>query len=166
MTRLRAAIAGDRAFLERMFVEAALWRPEWPRVPLAVLVERPELARYFSDWGRAGDAALIAERDGQAIGAAWFRRFTADEPGYGFVRDDVPEIGLAVVDRWRGQGIGWRLVEGLQALAAERGHAGLSLSVHPDNPALRLYESLGFTPLRAEPSAVTMFWTPTPQRYR
>lgn len=151
---VRPAAAADRAFLSRMFVEAALWRPEWPKVELEELLRDPRLAAYFQDWGKSGDVALIATDGEEPVGAAWFRRFR----GYGFVADDIPELGIAVVSSRRGSGIGRTLLQQLQIAATERGHAGLSLSVHPDNPARRLYEALGFTAMHATDSAVTMVW--------
>ena len=150
---IRETAPEDALFLSRMFVEAARWRPEWPKEELAVLLRQPELARYFADWGRAGDYAAVAEPD---AGAAWFRLFSAREPAYGFVRDDVPELGIAVASHARGRGIGRALLRHLQHVARERGHAGLSLSVHPENHARRLYASEGFATVREEENAVTM----------
>lgn len=155
---VRPAMPADQEFLSRMFVEAALWRPEWPRVDLEVLLRNPELAAYFSDWGRAGDVALIATLDEVPAGAAWFRLFPADARGYGFVADDIPELGVAVVLAHRGHGIGHTLLRHLQIVATERGHRGLSLSVHPENPARRLYEELGFALVSGNDSAATMVW--------
>jgi ribosomal protein S18 acetylase RimI-like enzyme len=155
---VRSATANDMAFLARMFVEAALWRPEWPRVALEVLLENPQIAGYFAGWGRAGDVALVAACEGEPAGAAWFRRFSADAPGYGFVAGDVPELGIAVVASRRGRGVGVALLGALQRAAIERGHPGLSLSVHPDNPARRMYERLGFTVVEGDDSAITMLW--------
>jgi len=154
---IRPAAADDRELLSRMFVQAAYWRPEWPRPELREILQRPELARYFADWGRPTDVAFVAvEADGRSVGAAWFRLFTAEEPGYGYVGADIPEIGIAVEAASRGRGIGRLLIERLQDEAIRRGYAGLSLSVHPENPALRLYERAGFE--RIGGSALTMLW--------
>lgn len=155
---VRHASEADREFLASMFVEAVLWRPKEPRIDLQELLRNPRLAAYLAEWGRAGDVALIAMDGDAPIGAAWFRLFTSDAPGYGFVAEDVPELGVAVVSGRRGQGIGRILLRELQREAAARGYGGLSLSVHPDNPARRLYDALGFTPVTAEASAVTMSW--------
>ena len=52
---------------------------------------------------------------------------------------------LAVLPRWRGQGIGRRLLAAVEAEARARGHCKVTLEVRNDNPAaLGLYRRLGF----------------------
>ena len=61
-----------------------------------------------------------------------------------FVRDDALFLGQLFVDKsWRGQGIRTELVKGLIEEAASAGRA-VTLGVAKTNPALRLYERLGF----------------------
>ena len=80
----------------------------------------------------------------------------ADDPGYGFVTPEVPELGMAVVEGHRRRGLG-RLV--LSRLL-ER-HPAMSLSVDLQNDvARRLYESLGFQPVAEEGTALTMIRLP------
>lgn len=155
---VRRAVKADDPFLERMFVEAALWRPEWAKVELRVLLDLPELAAYFAGWGRRGDVALIARYGDVAVGAGWFRLFTADAPGYGFVDAETPEIGVAVVSSFRRRGAGGALVRQLQIAAEEHHYPGLSLSVHPENPARHLYASMGFAATEISERAMTMLW--------
>jgi hypothetical protein len=55
------------------------------------VVAQPQLARYVSHWGRAGDDGVIAiARDGQPVGAAWVRLWPEDDRGYGFVDRHTP----------------------------------------------------------------------------
>ena len=82
--------------------------------------------------------------NGGPVGAAWFRLFEPDRHGYGFVAPDVPELSLAVAPEHRRRGLGRDLLEHALRRAEEAGHRQVSLSVEPDNPALRLYERLGF----------------------
>jgi ribosomal protein S18 acetylase RimI-like enzyme len=152
---LRPATAADLDFLSAMSYEAATWRPG-PRPPAESVLADPAVARYLHGWGREGDSAWIAEQDGRALGAAWYRLFTADEPGYGFVATDVPELSIAVESAARGRGIGSLLLETLIADARAAGFPALSLSVERDNPALRLYERAGFTRVPSEDGAWTM----------
>ncbi len=105
----------------------------------------PELAHYVTEWMRPGDAGMVAEVAGCTVGVAWWRTFTSDDPGYGYVADDIPEIGLAVDADHRGRGIGKALMVALVELGRAAGLRALSISVEDGNvPARRLYESLGF----------------------
>ncbi len=105
----------------------------------------PASRKYLEGWGRPGDAGVIAvDKGGRPLGAAWYRLFPPDDPGYGFVARDVPELSIGVHEEARGQGIGKALLDALLALAREQGAPALSLSVDRQNPALRLYERAGF----------------------
>jgi ribosomal protein S18 acetylase RimI-like enzyme len=103
------------------------------------------LERYVAGWGRPGDTAFVAIDDFQPVGAAWYRLFEPDEPGYGIVEAGTPELTVAIVPSRRGKGLGRELLAKLIAQARAEGYAQLSLSVEPDNPAIHLYEDYGFT---------------------
>jgi GNAT superfamily N-acetyltransferase len=61
-----------------------------------------------------------------------------------FIQDDALFLGQLFVDKsLRGQGIGTELIKGLITEAASAGRA-VALGVVKTNPALRLYERLGF----------------------
>lgn len=152
---IRPAIAADVGFLTAMLGEAVAWRPE-DRAPSAdEVLARPELAHYVTGWPRSGDVGVMAETD-VPVGAAWSRCFTVDDPGYGFVDPDVPELSIAVAQRWRGMGVGRLLLTELIDGARQAGHERLSLSVEPDNPAVKLYRSLGFEPVGSSGGAETL----------
>lgn len=153
---IRGAEISDRHFLESMFVEAALWHPEMERQSLDDLLRIPQLQRYFIDWGRPSDAALIAEVGKRCVGAAWYRFFLSEEPGYGFVKESIPELGIAVMLEYRGRSIGTKLLRALINTAKTRGCSGLSLSVASTNPARRLYERQGFVTVGKAGSSWTM----------
>jgi ribosomal protein S18 acetylase RimI-like enzyme len=157
--RLRPAGPGDAAFLAEMLAEAASWgRPpgEAPPGPGDVLAT-PQVADYVEDWGRDGDGGVIAEWDGEPVGACWFRRFTAAHPGYGFLGVDVPGIGLAVREGFRRRGVGSRLLEAAVSAIRESGAPAVGLSVELGNGrARRLYDRAGFEPLGREGGSMTM----------
>jgi GNAT superfamily N-acetyltransferase len=141
---MRPADPGDRPFLLAMLVAAADWKGQLLRTPAEVEAE-PALAHYISGWQRPSDFGVVAtDQAGEPIGAAWARSFDTDDPGYGFVADDVPEISIAVATAFRGQGVGTRLLAALITEARGRGHKALSLSVEDGNPARALYERAGF----------------------
>ena len=94
--------------------------------------------------GRPGDAGCIAEADGTPIGAAWYRLWTGQQHSYGYVDPSTPELAIGVLAQHRGRGVGAALLEALLQTARETSIRRVSLSVEIDNPALRLYERLGF----------------------
>ena len=142
---LRSGASDDVPFLVLVLYEACLWNPEWERWPIEELMTDEHLRRYIENWGRDGDAAIIATDEvGGPLGAAWYRLFPESEPGYGFVDSHTPELSIAVLPEWRGRGIGRRLLRALMDSAKAQGFDTLSLSVNPDNPAMTLYERLGF----------------------
>jgi ribosomal protein S18 acetylase RimI-like enzyme len=71
-----------------------------------------------------------------------------DMVGWGFIYKldiDEPTLGLAVADRYHGQGIGSTLIDGVLLIAQERGLSQITLTVVQDNDvAWRLYEKRGF----------------------
>ena len=143
--RVRPATADDGGFLAAMLREAAHWRPDPPAPPLEVILADPAVAHYVDGWPRSDDGGVVAvDDDDTPIGAAWWRRFAADEPAFGFVDDRTPEIAIGVVAAWRGQGVGTALLHALHDAARQAGLAGLSLSVARENPAKRLYERMGY----------------------
>jgi GNAT superfamily N-acetyltransferase len=83
------------------------------------------------------DVALVAQRDGGPLGAAWW---VVREPA---LVDELPELFIAVVADERGKGLGGALLEELARETAGRFPA-LSLNVHLLSPAVRLYARSGF----------------------
>ena len=148
----RLSSRADPAFLAEMLYEAVYWRDDGAeeRPPFDELLGNPELRRYVEDWGRKGDVAIVAlDRLDEPVGAAWYRTFTADAPGYGFVADDVPELSIAVYPECRGQHVGSLLLGTIVSRARTDGYRAISLSVAAANPARRLYERHGFEPAPA-----------------
>jgi len=148
---IRQAGSRDVHFLKDMLRHAYYWRAT--TVPES---GEPPVQRYVERWGRPGDTALIAIQDFQPVGAAWYRLFKADNPGYGFVDEETPELSIAVVPSKRGSGLGSELLDALMARARADGYASISLSVEKDNPAVALYERHGFSRVREDDGAYTM----------
>lgn len=105
--------------------------------------DNPQLARYASNWGRAGDSGFAAEMHDDVVSAAWLRLWLDEDKGFGWVRDDVPELAIAVLPAWQGQGVGTALLNAV--ITASRGvHPAISLNVRAGSPAVRLYERAEF----------------------
>jgi ribosomal protein S18 acetylase RimI-like enzyme len=141
---IRPATQDDVEFLKQMLYEATRWNPDWPTEPIESVLEDPMLHRFYDAWGRPGDAGVIAELDGAPVGAAWYRLFTREEPGYGFVDEKIPELGLAVQPIHRRKGIGGTLLRALMVQAREEGFQSLSLSVAVHNRSRMMYQRVGF----------------------
>jgi GNAT superfamily N-acetyltransferase len=153
--RIRPAVAADEPFLWSMALATINWLPGRVWTPDRLRAD-PATAHYVEGWPRPGDFGVVAEADDGPVGAAWFRCFPVDDPGYGFVAADVPELGIAVVAEHRGRGLGRALLRAAHAAAAARGIPRLSLSVERANPALALYESEGYRRIADDGDSTTM----------
>jgi ribosomal protein S18 acetylase RimI-like enzyme len=155
---VRSATVDDLSFVQRMLYEAAN-RPgeEWPSFEESM--EAPRNSRFWRQWLRQGDDAVIAEAVGRPIGAAWIRQFSGPELG---PRDDadVPLLAIGVEADWRGRGVGGVLVEALLEAARASGVESIDLTVGSFNEAgLRLYRSAGFVEterVEARPGSYTI----------
>jgi len=103
----------------------------------------PSVAKYLVGWRGPGDFGFIAELNGEIIGGAWARRFSAEQLKFPYGDEETPKVSIAVNPKARGRGVGEKLLRALIGEAARRG-LGLCLSVRSENPARRLYERLGF----------------------
>lgn len=106
----------------------------------------PDLTRYVEGWGRAGDFGVVVEQQTIPVGAAWVRLWDKDDHGYGYVADEIPELAIALLPNHCAQGLGTQLLTQLLVIAKPYFPA-VSLSIRADNPALRLYQRVGFVPV-------------------
>lgn len=131
---VRDATAADRAFLRRLFIAT---HPEFAALP-------PDVAESIS--GHQYDIRerqyrdrfptmrdQVVEVDGDPVG----RLSTAPRAG------TIIVVDIAVVPDGQRGGVGSAVLAQLLADAERRG-VTVELSVHGDNPAVRLYERLGF----------------------
>ena len=146
---LRPVDRQDVRFLRDMLRHAYHWR----------MAQDPDLPvyRYVQNWGRPGDAGVVAFDGLNVHGAAWYRLFSDDEPGFGFVDEQTPELTIAVVPSARGHGTGAELLEALLASAGTDGFAQVSLSAEDGQTGF--YEKHGFHPVERDDGTVTMLAT-------
>ena len=142
---LRPADQQDTRFLRDMLRHAYHWRMGDPDLPVF---------RYVKSWGRPGDAGVIASSGPNAYGAAWYRLFPADAPGFAFVDEQTPEVTIAVVPSHRGKGTGGELLEALLERARADGFSQISLSAELGQTGF--YEKHGFQELERKDGTVTM----------
>jgi GNAT superfamily N-acetyltransferase len=128
--RVRPATQDDLAVLWDFLVIAAY------EADIAAAKAVPFVAAHLEGWQRSEDFGFIAERDAEAIGAAWARQFSPDEQPAFYLDRRTPEVTIGVTEAVRGEGVGARLLSALIAEAARR-RVGLCLNVRHDWAAPR-----------------------------
>lgn len=153
VAQFRSLTSDDAALVEEAFVLTADWNSAAARGE-AFWRAHHTFAEYVGAWGRASDAGIVATEGDRVLGVVWWRLFTSEVPGYGYVDDITPELGIAVWPAERGRGIGRMLLR-----AAIGANSRLSLSVEDGNPARALYESEGFVAVGRSPDGTVMLRT-------
>lgn len=106
-------------------------------LPRSVIHDDPKCRAAFEGFGTLpDDRALVAE----VVGACWVR--TTD--GYGHIDSAIPSFSISIYRPYRGRGIGTAMMSRMLDELLEAGYTRASLSVQKENPALRLYERMGF----------------------
>lgn len=118
------------------FLYEAIYIPDGTAAPPKSVIACPELQVYIADFGNSKhDKALIAEVDGNIVGAIWARIMN----DYGHIDDNTPSLAMSVLKAYRGMGIGTSLLTQMMSTEKAAGYAKLSLSVQKDNYAVKLY---------------------------
>lgn len=100
---------------------------------------------YVDEWQPENGGFVAYDTTRIPAGGVWIRWGTATNHGYGHVLEGVPELCIAVEERFRNRGLGTKLLLNTIELAKELGARGISLCVGQDNPrAHRLYNRVGF----------------------
>ena len=138
--KIRAMRESDYPCLPE-FCYQAIFVPEDVEPPPRSIVNKPELLIYIEGYGSVrGDLGVVAELNGQVVGAAWTRIV----PAFGHVDSETPELAISILPEFRGFGIGAKLMKKLFVALRENGYAQTSLSVQKENPAVRFYQRLGY----------------------
>ena len=104
----------------------AIYIPEGIEPPPKSVIECPELQEYIVEFGnRKHDKALVAEMQGNVIGAIWVRIMN----DYGHIDNDTPSLAMSVYKKYRGLGIGTSLLKQLLQVERLAGYSKISLSV-------------------------------------
>ncbi len=125
------------------FLYEAIYVPEGfeGNVPRSVVHEDPKCRAAFEGFGELpDDRAVVATVKGVVVGACWVR--TTDE--YGHIDDQTPSFSISLYKPYRGHGMGTAMMRAMLRELRDAGYARCSLSVQKKNPALRLYERMGF----------------------
>lgn len=123
------------------FLYEAIYVPEGESAPPRSIINQPELQVYISDFGKEkDDIGMVAEADGQIIGAVWVRIMN----DYGHIDNNTPSFAISVNKDYRGLGTGTDLMKEMLRVLKARGYKQASLSVQKANYAVRMYQKVGF----------------------
>jgi len=153
--RLRPVSDDDDAFLAELIRDLKAVELESSGMSGPELDELVDLQRQDED--RKHDDAhpklerLVVVVEGESVG----RLVLAETP------TALHVVDIAILEAHRGRGIGTRLMLDVQACAAEV-RLPVTLEVVKSNPALRLFERLGFTIVGDGLLHQTLSWTPVP----
>lgn len=140
MTTIRQIRANEIPLLDNFLYEA-IFIPEGVPAPPRDIIEHKELQVYVRDFGRRpDDRCLVAECDGQVVGAVWTR--IMDD--YGHIDAETPSLAMSLYKEYRHRGIGTELLSKMLLLLREDGYKRVSLSVQKANYAVRMYRRVGF----------------------
>lgn len=158
MIKIRPIEESDKQFLWDMLYEMVYFSEGIEKPVKEDLLKQPDISKYLDGFGsRSTDAGFVAEdENSQLVGAAWFRLFDISNKGYGYISDDIPELSIAILQEYRGKGLGSRMLKALLEKARADGYKSISLSVDPDNMACRMYERFGFKKVGTEDTSWTM----------
>lgn len=154
---IRTIRKDDITFLWEMLYES-LFVPEGKEAFDKAIIKDPFISKYVDGWGREGDFGFIAmNNEDQPIGSITARFFNEDNKGFGYIDNDTPELGMAILNEFRGKGIGTALLNQLLEEAKKKGIRKLSLSVDPQNrAAVHLYKRFGFIEVGMVDTSITM----------
>lgn len=125
------------------FLYEAIYVPEGfeGQVPHAVIHDDPKCRATFEGFGTLpDDGAVVATVDGEVVGACWVRTTSV----YGHIDDETPAFSISLYEPYRGKGIGAAMMRAMLDDLRAAGYRRASLAVQKANPALRLYERMGF----------------------
>ena len=152
---LRAASPEDEPFLAAVYAstrEAELALVDWTDEQKSAFLQMQFDAqhRYYHEHYRdtSWDVVLL---DGEPIGRLYVARWP----------EEIRIVDIALLPAHRGSGIGSRLI-GELLREAEDANKPLRIHVEQYNPAIRLYERLGFTPIGRHGVYILMQRVPAP----
>src|SRR6266496_1623317 len=139
---IRPALASDEDFLWVMLYYAAQMDKD-RAASIYAAKDDPYLARYVSAWRQPTDLGVVGCENETPVGAVWSRLLIGEHKTYGYVDDHTPELAAAVLPEYIGTGIGTTLLDAYLERAS-RLFPAVTLNVRADNPAVRLYQRVGF----------------------
>lgn len=138
----RPLVAADQTTLWH-WLHVALWDPPPAGLRPIEVLQSPHVRIYAEDWGRPTDVGVVAQVDGIDAGACWMR-LLPEGVGLAYVDERTPQLGIALEPHFQHKGHGAPMMMAALDAARRAGYSQVSLTVHPENPAISLYERCGF----------------------
>jgi ribosomal protein S18 acetylase RimI-like enzyme len=127
------------------FLYAAVYQSDKENLIPRDVIKDPAVNVYIDNFGeQKDDYCLVAEYDGELVGAVWIRILAGEIKGYGNIDEKTPEFATAVFENFQKQGIGTILMNAMLEYMRKKGYAQTSLSVIKENYAVKLYKNAGF----------------------
>lgn len=134
----------------------AIFIPIGVKPPDKSIINNEDLQVYIKDFGsKKDDICFLAEMDHDIVGAVWIRIMN----DYGHIDDQTPSLAISVKKEYRGLGIGTKLMETMLVSVKHHGNQSVSLSVQKANPAIHLYQRLGFQIIKENEEEYLMKYT-------
>ncbi len=123
------------------FLYEAIFIPEGIEPPDKSIIQNAELQVYVDNFGKSDDdKCLVAEVDGEVIGAVWVRIMN----DYGHIDDKTPSFAISLYKEYRGFGIGTDMMIKMLEMLKKCGYEKASLAVQKANYAVKMYLKTGF----------------------
>jgi ribosomal protein S18 acetylase RimI-like enzyme len=142
MSSFRPLLPADQAKLWN-WLHISLWDPPPAGLRPVEILQNPNVRIYAEEWGKPGDVGVVAQVDGGDAGACWMR-LLPDNVGLAYVDAQTPQLGIALEPAHQHRGFGTPLMSAALDAARKHGYKQVALTVHPQNPAIRVYERCGF----------------------
>ena len=141
---IREIKSDEVSILEDMLYES-IYQPDETNPISREVINVPKVRVYIDNFAqKKDDYCLVADLNGQIIGAVWVRILADEIKGYGNVDNKTPEFAISLFKEYRKQGIGTMLMKKMISYLVEKDYKQTSLSVHKENYAVRMYQKLGF----------------------
>lgn len=147
--QLREATESDRTYLRRLNYLADVFGDEDGDIGHS---EREGAEAYVGQWDPERESGIVAfDQFHVPAGGVWLRYWQSPDEGHANLAPNIPEIAIAVENRYAGNRLAVRLLQAAVELAKRQGAPKVALWVDPDNDRARhRYEKFGFTNVEGE----------------
>ena len=147
--QFREATESDRTYLRRLNFLTDVFGDEAGTIGHS---EREGAETYVGQWDPERESGIVAfDQFDVPAGGVWLRYWQSPDDGHANLSPDIPEIAIAVENRFAGNQLAVKLLHEVAELAREQGAPKIALWVDPDNDRARhRYESFGFVAVEDE----------------